>query len=234
MGRKSLQVKPGGEKKKNAILDAAAAVFMRLGFAGTSLDDVSDNYGATKGIIYYHFRNKTTLFFSIQKRAMDMTREAIEASAKGPGSARERLHAMAFNHALLMMERLDYLRVAAQGVEFHLSSRTTAEERDEIARITELRARNEQFYVDVVTEGMNAGEFRRCSPKIAVKAMLGALNWTSRWYHPRNGETRLDREVLAEELAQFAVHGFLPERVLKSVPVPTKTGRAGHSTRKAK
>ena len=234
MARKSLQGTPEIEEKQNAILDAAASVFMRLGFAGTSLDDVSDNYGATKGIIYYHFRNKTTLFFSIQRRAMDMTREAIEPVAMGSGTARERLHTMAFNHALLIMERLDYLRVAAQGVEFHLSSRTTADEREEIARITELRARNEQFYVDVVTAGMDAGEFRRCAPKIAVKAMLGALNWTSRWYHPRTGETRADREVLAEELAQFSVHGFLPERVLKSVPLAAKKGLESSRVRNAK
>ena len=220
-----MQGTPEGEEKQNAILDAAASVFMRLGFAGTSLDDVSDNYGATKGIIYYHFRNKTTLFFSIQRRAMEMTRRAIEPAATGPGAARAKLHTMAFSHALLLMERLDYLRVAAQGVEFHLSSRTTAEEREEITRITQLRDRNEEFYVSVVSQGIDAGEFRRCNPKIAVKAMLGALNWTSRWYHPRAGETRADRELLAEELAQFAVHAFLPERILKSVPASPKAIR---------
>jgi AcrR family transcriptional regulator len=233
MARKSQQGTPEGEEKQTAILDAAAAVFMRLGFAGTSLDDISDNYGATKGIIYYHFRNKTTLFFSVQRRAMEMTRQAIEGAAKGPGTARERLHRMAFNHALLLMERLDYLRVAAQGVEFHLSSRTTAEEREEIAHITELRARNEGLYLDVVTQGIEAREFRRCDPKISVKAMLGSLNWTSRWYQPRPGETRADRERLAEEIAQFAVHAFLPERILQSVPATGKTVRAARRPRKA-
>lgn len=230
MARKSQQGAPEVEGKVNAILDAAASVFMRLGFAGTSLDEISDNYGATKGIIYYHFRNKTTLFFAVQRRAMEMTRAAIEPVALGKGTARERLHGMAFHHALLIMERLDYLRVAAQGVDFLLSSRTTADERAEIASITELRARNEQFYVDVVTQGIEAGEFRRCRPNIAVKAMLGSLNWTSRWYHPRAGETRADREALAEEIAQYAVHGFLPERVLRPVPAPASP--AGDGRRK--
>jgi AcrR family transcriptional regulator len=233
MARKSQQGTPEGEEKQTAILDAAASVFMRLGFAGTSLDDISDNYGATKGIIYYHFRNKTTLFFSIQRRAMEMTREAIEGAAQGPGTARERLQKMAFGHALLLMERLNYLRVAAQGVEFHLSSRTTAEEREEIARITELRARNEKLYLDVVVEGIEAGEFRRCDPKISVKALLGSLNWTSRWYQPRPGETRAERERLAEELAQFAVHAFLPERILKSVATSATAGRSARRPRKA-
>lgn len=190
---------------------------MRLGFAATSLDDIGDNYGATKGIIYYHFRNKTTLFFAVQRRAMELTRDAVEGSAKGPGSSRERLHAMSKAHTLLMMERLAYLRVAAQGLEYHLRTRTTAEERHELAEITTLRDRNERLYFDVVSAGIESGEFRRADPRIAVKVLLGALNWTSRWYQPRPQETRADREKLAEEIAQFAVHAFLPERLLKAV-----------------
>lgn len=217
MARRSPLATTNAEEKQLSILDAAAGVFMRLGFAATSLDDIGDSYGATKGIIYYHFRNKTTLFFAVQRRAMELTRDAVEGSAKGPGSARERLHGMSKAHALLMMERLDYLRVAAQGLEFHLRTRTTAEEREELAEITELRDRNERLYFDVVAAGIESGEFRRADPRIAVKALLGALNWTSRWYQPRPRETRADREKLAEEIAQFAVHAFLPERLLTAV-----------------
>ena len=217
MARKSQLATAEVDEKQLSILDAAAGVFMRLGFAATSLDDIGDNYGATKGIIYYHFRNKTTLFFAVQRRAMELTRDAVESFATGPGSARERLHAMAKAHSLLMMERLDYLRVAAQGLEFHLRTRTTAEEREELAAITTLRDRNERLYFDVISAGISSGEFRRADPRIAVKALLGALNWTSRWYQPRPKETRADREKLAEEITQFAVHAFLPERRLKVV-----------------
>lgn len=230
MARRPQVGTPEGDEKQLAILDAAAAVFMRSGFTGTSLDDISDSYGATKGIIYYHFRNKTTLFFAVQRRAMDLTRMAIEATALEGGPARERLYRMSVAHSLLMMEHLDYLRVAGQGVEFHLSARTTAEERKELAQILELRDRNERLYVEVVQQGVENGEFRRVDPRIAVKALLGALNWTSRWYQPRKGETRADREKLAEEIAQFAVHAFLPERVLKAV---LPGGRARRASRPA-
>jgi hypothetical protein len=66
-----------------------------------------------------------------------------------------------------------------------------------------------------------------------VKALLGSLNWTSRWYQPRPGETRAERERLAEELAQFAVHVFLPERILKSVATSATAGRSARRPRKA-
>lgn len=198
------------DEKQLAILDAAAEVFMRTGFAAASLDDISDRYGATKGIIYYHFRNKTTLFFAVLRRAMELTRAAIEPEATSEGSARTRLMRMAMAHTHLMMDHLAYLRVSALGAQLHLSGRTSEHEREEMKLITEMRDENERLYLRVIEEGVASKEFRPVDVRIAVKPLLGALNWTSRWYHPREDETPEDRERLAREIAEFAVHAFLP------------------------
>ena len=197
------------EDKPQAILDAAASLFMELGFAAASLDDISQAYGATKGIIYYHYRNKSALFFAVQRRAMELTREAIGPHVAGPGSPSQRLYRMAHAHTLLMMRHLPYLRVAAQGLELHLSGRTSAKEREELEAITTLRDGNEQLYVQVIEEGIVAGEFRELDPRLSVKPLLGALNWTSRWYRPRRRETEKDRERIAHEVAEFARHALL-------------------------
>jgi AcrR family transcriptional regulator len=199
----------GAEDKPQAILDAAASVFMELGFAAASLDDISQAYGATKGIIYYHYRNKSSLFFAVQRRAMELTRAAIAPHAQGEGSPSERLYRMAHAHTLLMMRQLPYLRVAAQGLELHLSGRTSAKERDELEAITTLRDGNEQLYVQVIEAGIEIGEFRALDARLSVKPLLGALNWTSRWYRPRRRETEKDRERIAHEVAEFARHALL-------------------------
>lgn len=195
--------------KASAILDAAAHVFMESGFAAASLDDISEAYGATKGIIYYHFKNKSALFFAVQRRAMEMTRDAIEPHARSDETASERLWQMAKAHTLLMMQHLSYLRVAAQGLELHLSSRTTAKERSELKAITDLRDGNQALYAQVIQEGIDAGEFRPVDANLLVKPLLGALNWTSRWYRPRSGETAADRNRIAEEIATFALQAFI-------------------------
>jgi AcrR family transcriptional regulator len=195
--------------KPLAILDAAASVFMELGFAAASIDDISAAYGATKGLVYYHYRSKSALFFAVQRRAMELTREAIEPAARSAGRPEERLHAMAFAHTLLMMRHLPYLRVAGQGLELHLSGRTNAEERAELGVITRLRDGNEQRYTQVIADGVASKAFRNVDPRLAVKPLLGALNWTSRWYRPRPRETEADRERIAQEVATFAVHGLL-------------------------
>jgi AcrR family transcriptional regulator len=195
--------------KADAILDAAASVFMEIGFAAASVDDISEAYGATKGIIYYHFRSKSALFFGVQRRAMQMTREAIEPHALSAQPAATRLYDMAYAHTMLMMRQLSYLRVAAQGLELHLSGRTSARERAELEAIMALRDGNETLYVKVIEEGVKSGEFRAVDPKLSVKPLLGALNWTSRWYRPRPKETEKDRVRIATEVASFAMQALL-------------------------
>jgi AcrR family transcriptional regulator len=56
------------EQTRNALLDAAAAVFSRRGFNGASLDEIAETAGFTRGAIYKHFDGKEDLFFALMDR----------------------------------------------------------------------------------------------------------------------------------------------------------------------
>lgn len=190
------------------ILDAAARAFMRQGFAATSLDRVSDEIGSTKGAIYYYYRSKSELFFAVHRRGMELTQAAIRPSFDAKLPARERLHGMAVAHTILVIDHLAYLRVIAQGLEMHLLERTNESERAELAEVAALREANENLYIRVIKDGVGAGEFRPVDAKLAAKPLLGALNWTSRWYQPRTEETQAAKKRLAEQIADFVVAGL--------------------------
>lgn len=49
------------ERTRNAILDAAAAVFDERGFDGASLSEILSKAGVTKGALYFHFSSKEEL-----------------------------------------------------------------------------------------------------------------------------------------------------------------------------
>ena len=40
----------------------------------------------------------------------------------------------------------------------------------------------ENAYVELIADGVAAGEFRGADPGVAAKAILGALNWTVKWF----------------------------------------------------
>jgi AcrR family transcriptional regulator len=207
LDRKIVAEEPPADRRID-ILDAAARAFMRQGFAATSIDRVSDEIGATKGAVYYYYRSKSELFFAVHRRGMELTAAAIRPPFEKQASACERLHDMAFAHTLLIMHQLPYLRVIAQGLELHLLERTNERERADLAEVGALREANEKLYIRVIREGVASREFRSVDPKLAAKPLLGALNWTSRWYQPRTGETLAAKKRLAESIAEFVVAGL--------------------------
>lgn len=70
------------EATRRAILTSARRRFARLGFAATSLDDVTRDAGVTKGALYHHFRNKEQLFAEVYDDVeAELSRCGIAAAA---------------------------------------------------------------------------------------------------------------------------------------------------------
>jgi hypothetical protein len=109
---------------------------------------------------------------------------------------------------MLVIDQLPYLRVIAQGLEMHLLERTNESERAELAVVARLREANENLYIRVIKDGVASGDFRSVDAKLAAKPLLGALNWTSRWYQPRDGETQANKKKLAASIADFVTAGL--------------------------
>jgi TetR/AcrR family acrAB operon transcriptional repressor len=53
---------------RNRILDTAERVFLKRGVSRTSLDDIAEAAGVTRGAIYWHFKNKADLFEAMMER----------------------------------------------------------------------------------------------------------------------------------------------------------------------
>lgn len=56
------------EQTRRLLIDAAAAVFARRGFDASSLDEIAEAAGFTKGAVYSNFRSKTDLMMSLLER----------------------------------------------------------------------------------------------------------------------------------------------------------------------
>jgi len=54
--------------KRDAVLDAAQACFLELGYAATSMDQVAARAGVSKATIYAHFDGKDALFAAVIHR----------------------------------------------------------------------------------------------------------------------------------------------------------------------
>ncbi|WP_163649200.1 TetR family transcriptional regulator [Modicisalibacter sp. 'Wilcox'] len=81
------RTKAEAEATREALLDAAEALFYEKGVARTSLEQIARHAGMTRGAVYWHFKNKADLFHALLDRVRlpfeDLAR-AIEATHDDP------------------------------------------------------------------------------------------------------------------------------------------------------
>src|ERR1700684_4551839 len=65
-------------ERPQEILEAAFAEFSRNGYAVTTLDQIAERAGVTKGTIYVYFDNKEHLFISMVREIMKVTLDTVQ------------------------------------------------------------------------------------------------------------------------------------------------------------
>ncbi|WP_297323704.1 TetR family transcriptional regulator [uncultured Bartonella sp.] len=62
------RTKTEASETRDAILDAAELAFLKKGVSKTSLNDIAERAGVTRGAIYFHFRDKPAIYNAIIDR----------------------------------------------------------------------------------------------------------------------------------------------------------------------
>jgi AcrR family transcriptional regulator len=192
--------------RKREILQAASAVFRRQGLQGTGMRDIAAELGMHVGNLYYYFRNKQELLAFCQQDALGgllALAERVRALALRPDAA---LWLLVVGHVVQLNEEtpgsLAHLEVEALEPEWR---RAILEQRDTY----------DSALRDLIERGIAAGIFRPTDSKVAALALLGALNWTVKWYRPRG--TKSARQI-GEEFAGLLVRGLMAPGVEMRVP----------------
>lgn len=70
---------------RHKILDAAEQVFHDKGVTHTSLQDIAQAAGATRGAIYWHFKDKSDVFIAMMERVTLPLEEALQNAGQHQG-----------------------------------------------------------------------------------------------------------------------------------------------------
>ncbi|WP_028081790.1 TetR/AcrR family transcriptional regulator [Solimonas soli] len=71
------------ERRREALIDAAEAVFARHGFEAAKMEDVARRARVSRALVYVYFKNKAELQFAVCRRALRVLRERLSAAADG-------------------------------------------------------------------------------------------------------------------------------------------------------
>ncbi|MCC6987381.1 MAG: TetR family transcriptional regulator [Acidobacteria bacterium] len=178
------------------ILKSAAAAFRRRGYHGASVDEIASALEMTKGNLYYYFRNKEEILYACHEYSLDVLLallDDVRADASTPDEKLRRL-ILAFVHLLL-----DELQATALTIDLQALSPPL------LRKIIARRDAFDRGLREIIQQGMDAGTFAPGNPKMVAFAVMGAVNWITKWYDPAGPMTS---EAIGQAFADYLVGGL--------------------------
>ncbi len=163
---------------REAIVEAAIDCFFERGYNGTSVQDVVERAGVTKGAFYHHFAKKEDLLLHIHDRFMDQQMHALEAGIAGNLPPQEAL-------TLLIEE------IVVSAADFQREYVIFFEQRRNLSgepfdRVRAKRDEYEQLLVQTIEGGIARGDLRDVpSTQVLAFGIIGMAAWSYHWYRPR-------------------------------------------------
>ena len=191
--------------RRREIVEAAARLFRRKGYASTSFNDIAEELGTDRATIYYYVASKKDLL-------LDAVRDAVEGVAKGalairksddpaPEKLRKVVVALLTSYADSYPNQFVYIQ---EGM---------AVNKEQDTHLFKMGKLYERCVVEIIQEGMADGSFRPDGdPKVVMYGILGALNWTHRWMNPRG---RLPAEEVADQFSSMFLEGLVPRDTIR-------------------
>ncbi len=183
---------------QNEITSAAADLFAANGFRAVTIDDISAQLGYTKTVVYYYFKNKNRVLWTIFNQIHDAWAHDMDDILASGQSAPTMLWQMIRKHALNVLERTSW-----SAIYFREQSNLTDKQRS----IVEERAKlfNENFR-KVYLDGVASGDFKDIPAPLVIGGIIGMCNWTHDWYTPDGSLTAVE---IAEHFANIVLNGCL-------------------------
>jgi len=197
-----------GQRRRQELLDFAAAEFAARGYHPTSVTDIVEGLGVGKGVFYWYFASKEELFRQILVEAQRDLRRAQRQSIEDEPDPVRRIEA----GIRTTVTWLDVNRHLFTLLEF-------ARTEEPFAPL--IRQGEEQAVADAlphVKAGIAAGLIRRDDPIVITHAILGVTDRLARVLVLEQGRP-------AEEAADHAL-AFCLEGILSPTAARSRLGRA--------
>ncbi len=183
---------------RDDILDAAAQIFREKGFHGASMEDLATAVNLRKASLYHHVASKQDILLALLERALGMLTEHIAGIAGQEVPADQKMRQMMRAYLSALSDNPDLSSVL-------LFEHRSLDKKSHAKHVPQ-RDKFEALWRGVVEEGVRDGIFDCPDSGLAVRALMGMMNWTLTWYRPGGGKSI---EKIADEYAELIFNGML-------------------------
>jgi len=166
------------DNRVQELLDVAARLFAKHGYAATSMRDIALGVNMLPGSVYYHFASKEELLAAVYGAGVSHLERVTQAAVEKEAEPWARLEALCRAHLEVVLKDSDYAQVLIHVLPDDIPA--VAE------RLRELRARYESIFRMVVANlPLAAGTDRR----VLRLMIIGTLNWSLLWFDPQGRDS---------------------------------------------
>ncbi|MEV0601484.1 TetR/AcrR family transcriptional regulator [Streptomyces sp. NPDC050315] len=182
------------------LLATATRLFAEQGYDRTSVQEIVEAAGVTKGALYHYFGSKDDLLHEVYGRVLRLQQERLDRFAGADAPVEQRLRDAAADVVVTTIENLDDTKI------FFRSMHQLSPEKDKQVR-AERRRYHERFRA-LIEEGQHAGVFTTEVPAdLIVDYHFGSVHHLGTWY--REGGPLTPQEV-ADHLADLLLRALRP------------------------
>ena len=188
------------DSTKHQILDAAMHVFVKSGYSKTTMDDIVNHSGLSKGAIYHYYGSKKELFLSLIDHwenyfFIDIINKDLSLSSSDDllrEIANDVIEAFQTNKHIFLAE-LEFWSLSNHDVD--IRTRTTA-----------LYVKLLKLFKNIISKGIKEGNYKNIDLDVASLSVMTALQGVI-WFSIFE-ESNISAEKYLNDVIEFIIYGF--------------------------
>ena len=186
-------------KKKRKLLNIAARLIMKKGFAAMSMNEIAKGMGITKATLYHYYANKDKIALEIEQLNYEYVNNVFSEAEVNCDNGLERL-----KYFFVAYSKLMTTPTGAAGVQIASIPHSRELKKRYTVYFKEVDARVRKYIV----EGQKDGSItKKIDSKWSDFIMFGALHWIPKWF---SSNAELDAEKMGDELFNILLEGLRP------------------------
>ena len=188
------------QERRQQIMDAALTCFARKGYHKTTMDDIVAESGLSKGSLYWYFKSKDELFFSLINSFFLEIQQDMDAIFEQPTSATDKLRALGREFASFYGEVSEFLNVF---FEFWMLGALN-EQLNQLFH--DMLSRYQGVIAGIIKDGVKAGEFKEVdADQLAVTVMAA---YDGLWFYKMLMPNQVDLDRASQTFVETLFGGL--------------------------
>ncbi len=194
---------------KQDIIQTSIELVDEKGFSGTSIQEIVDRIGVTKGTFYYYFNSKQELLKDIHLNYIeDLVRQQECILNDQSKNCTEKLYDIVYMLISNIRGKRQSARIFFREIR-HLNER----------HINDIKRKRNEFRQNcelLIKEGMSKGEFdSSLRADMLTLGILGTTNWSYYWYNP---DGAVSERELTDTYIALILNGISKTKGAESLP----------------